>query len=84
MEPAAVQARRVRALGPTAVNRLVADREELRRRIERRAVAVLPGLDADNSVDALRIRQCITVQTFDEDFDRDTVAAMVTAVWGGA
>lgn len=74
-EPAGAEATRLRAEGPATIVRLVADPEERRRRVARRAIAVT-GTEAPDHLQRLAAA-CVTVHAFDDWADPDTVAALV-------
>lgn len=76
-EPAREEAERILAEGPSTLIRLIADPEERRRRLARRALDVV-GDHAPESLSDLAAA-CVTVQVFDDWADPSTVAGLVTS-----
>ena len=74
-ELATPEARATRDEGPGTLVRLAGHPEEARRRLTRRALAVVPA-GASEELGAL-VRACITVQVFDDWADPDTVGGLV-------
>lgn len=74
-EPMRVQVDRLRAEGPATLVRLAADPQERRRRLQRRALEVVPSCGPPE-LQELAL-DCGTVALFDEWADPETVAALV-------